>query len=800
MRYVIFLFTCLISFSAYSQMVSIYDNDSKEPIQYAVLISSNPQASVITNSKGQAEISILKDAEMIEVQMLGYKKVVYDYKAIENLNFVIYLEKTNLNLDEVVVSASRWRQRSRDIPSEIISIMPKDVELQNPQTAADLLGISGKVFIQKSQQGGGSPMIRGFATNRLLYSVDGVRMNNAIFRGGNIQNVISLDPFAMEHTEVFFGPGSVIYGSDAIGGVMSFQTIQAEVSLDTALLIKGNATLRYSSVNSEKTGHFNINIGNNKWAIVSSASSFNFEDLKQGSKGPEDYIKDYFVENRDSADVVIKQDDPLLQVPSAYSQINLMQKIRFYPNEKWDFEYGFHYSETSPYGRYDRHLRTRDDLPRYGEWTYGPQKWMMNLLRIEYLSKNLIFDNLNIRMAHQQFEETRISRDFNNNIRSIRTEKVLALSTNIDFLKNWGSKHQLYYGFEYVVNFVDSKGEEQDIFTGIKSKGPSRYPESNWQSIGVYINNQFHASDQLVFQTGLRYNLYSIESEFDTTFYPLPFTEANLNNGALTGSLGLVYKPADDWVFRTNLATAFRSPNVDDMGKIFDSEPGSVVIPNPELKAEYAYSADIGLAKVAQEILKIDLSAYYTILDNAMVRRDDALNGQDSIFYDGELSNVQSIQNAATANVYGIQAGLELKLPFGLGFSTDVNFQKGEEELEDGSLNPSRHASPFFGVSRISYRFKKLNIELNSLYQSQRSHSDLSVEEQNKTEIYALNENGETYAPAWYTLNFKSIYEISSLFNISLGIENITDQRYRPYSSGISGPGRNFVLSLNLSF
>jgi hemoglobin/transferrin/lactoferrin receptor protein len=224
------------------------------------------------------------------------------------------------------------------------------------------------------------------------------------------------------------------------------------------------------------------------------------------------------------------------------------------------------------------------------------------------------------------------------------------------------------------------------------------------------------------------------------------------------------------------------------------------VIPNPELKAEYAYSADIGLAKVVQEILKIDLSAYYTILDNAMVRRDDALNGQDSIFYDGELSNVQSIQNAATANVYGIQAGLELKLPFGLGFSTDVNFQKGEEELEDGSLNPSRHASPFFGVSRISYRFKKLNIELNSLYQSQRSHSDLSVEEQNKTEIYALNENGETYAPAWYTLNFKSIYEISSLFNISLGIENITDQRYRPYSSGISGPGRNFVLSLNLSF
>ena len=108
-------------------------------------------------------------------------------------------------------------------PKKITPIPKAEVEFQNPQTAADLLGISGKVYVQKSQQGGGSPMIRGFATNRLLYSVDGVRMNTAIFRGGNIQNVINLDPFAISSTEVLFGPASVIYGSDAIGGVMSFQ-------------------------------------------------------------------------------------------------------------------------------------------------------------------------------------------------------------------------------------------------------------------------------------------------------------------------------------------------------------------------------------------------------------------------------------------------------------------------------------------------------------------------------------------------------------------------------------------------
>src|SRR5690554_4055415 len=105
-----------------------------------------------------------------------------------------------------------------------------------------------------------------------------------------------------------------------------------------------------------------------------------------------------------------------------------------------------------------------------------------------------------------------------------------------------------------------------------------------------------------------------------------------------------------------NASTAFRSPNVDDIGKVFDSEPGAVVIPNPELRAEYAYNAEIGMATVLWKAVKLDLTGYYTLLDHALVRRDFTLNGQDSILYDGELSQVQAVQNAAIARVYGVQA------------------------------------------------------------------------------------------------------------------------------------------------
>ena len=796
--YVLWLLLAIVG-TSYGQTITITDAQTNEPVEL-VTLSANSKLYVTTNAKGNANISAFKDAEKIEIRSLGYKTVVKSYNELKAEGFSLSLEISNLNLDEVVISGSRWRQNSDDVPSKIISISAKDVALQNPQTAADLLSVSGKVFVQKSQQGGGSPMIRGFATSRLLYSVDGVRMNTAIFRSGNLQNVINLDPFAIEGTEVLFGPGSVIYGSDAIGGVMSFQTLTPRLSLNDSPLVTGKANVRYSSANNEKTGHFDVNLGFKNWAFVTSISSWDYDHLRQGSHGPEDYIKDYYVQRQDSTDVVISQDDKLLQIPSAYSQINMMQKIRFQPNDRWDFQYGFHFSETSPYGRYDRHTRVRNGTARYAEWDYGPQIWMMNNLNINHSANNSVFDQLSLRLAHQWFEESRIDRSFNRNERNTQSEEVGAYSANLDFIKSTGEKNTLFYGVEYVLNDVNSKGELTDISTEISEMGPARYPKSKWQSLAVYVTDEFKVTDDFTLSAGARYNYVLLDAEFDTTFYPFPFTEANLKNGALTGSIGGVYRPDDSWVISANLGSAFRAPNVDDVGKVFDSEPGSVVVPNPDLKPEYAYNADLGIAKVFGDVVKLDVTGYYTSLKDALVRRDFKLNGQDSIIYQGELSQVQAIQNAAVAHVYGVQAGIEVRLPKGFGFSTDVNFQKGEEELDNGETSTSRHASPFFGVSRLNYKANKLRMELNVNYQGKYDFDELPQGEKEKTEIYALDENGDPYAPAWYTLNFKALYKLTDTFDVSGGIENLTDQRYRPYSSGISGAGRNFILALTAHF
>ncbi len=593
----IFFIVLILSMANYAQLLTVKDIESGQTLELVTISSDNPKLLALTNASGKADISPFIKAEKISFQMLGYKKEVSTYNELKQNDFIMLLTPTNISLDQVVVSATKWNQPARDLPGKITSISPKEFEFQNPQTAADLLSISGEVLIQKSQQGGGSPMIRGFATNRLLMSIDGVRMNTAIFRSGNIQNVISLDPFATERTEVMFGPGSIIYGSDAIGGVMSFYTLSPQFSLSEKTFIKGKASVRNSSANNEFTGHFDINVGWKKFAMISSFTYSDYGDLKMGSFGPDDYLRRESVQRYDNSDHVVANNDIQIQNPTGYSQINLMQKFSYKPDNNNELNYAFHYSTTTDYDRYDRHIRYKNGMPRSGEWFYGPQVWMMHNLNYSSHKKTSFYDELTTRLAYQRFEESRHDRDFNDVIKNNRVEKVDAWSVNLDLTKNITEKFNIIYGFEYVLNDVVSEGTSEDILTGQVLPGPSRYPQSDWTSMAGYLNMQYKFSPELSFSGGIRYNYFSLNADFETDYYPFPFETASLDNGAVTGSAGLIWHPDDSWSVSANVSTGFRSPNVDDVGKIFDSEPGSVVVPNPDLKPEYALNGEIGIAK-----------------------------------------------------------------------------------------------------------------------------------------------------------------------------------------------------------
>ncbi|MCK9207476.1 MAG: TonB-dependent receptor plug domain-containing protein, partial [Salinivirgaceae bacterium] len=367
------LLICFFFFSigyAKSQFLLVLDENNLHPIENVMITDEDHNHFALTNQKGKVDLSLFPQSAALHLSHPAYEKtsIKWDGKQRE---ITVQLKENLIKISEVVISSNRWQQKRTDVSSKIISISAKEVTMQNPQTAADLIGTSNEVFIQKSQLGGGSPMIRGFSTNRVLIAVDGIRMNNAIFRSGNLQNIISIDPYTVQETEILFGPGSVIYGSDAIGGVMSFSTLQPLFSDSNQVFINGKSGVRYSSANNENTLHFDVNVGWQKWAFISSFSYNKFGDLRMGSHGPDDYLRHDYVERINGTDVVVTNQDPLIQKPTSYNQANLMQKIGFQPNEHWDVTYGFLYSTTSDYSRYDRLNRYKNGLPRSSEWYYG---------------------------------------------------------------------------------------------------------------------------------------------------------------------------------------------------------------------------------------------------------------------------------------------------------------------------------------------------------------------------------------------------------------------------------------------
>ncbi|WP_223883344.1 TonB-dependent receptor [Arenibacter lacus] len=803
MKRTVFVLVLLLFYGVRGQEIIVLDADDRQPISNVVVYNADKSKTALSDFDGVCNLSQFQEGERITLRHIGYQMV----KATkENLlkRGKVYMALDAEQLDEVVMSISKWEQQRKDIPQKIEVINAQNIAFTAPQTSADLLSNSGKVFVQKSQLGGGSPMIRGFATNRLLISVDGVRMNNAIFRSGNIQNIISLDPFTVRSTEVIFGPGSVIYGSDAIGGVMNFYTKKPQFSSQDSLLVTGTGGYRYATANSENSFHVDLNLGKKEWAFLSSFSYNDFGDLRMGSHGPQSYLRTQYVVNGMGEGDVIKQNkNSKLQRPTGYDQLNLMQKVAYKPNNNWNIDLGLFYSETSDFDRYDRLIRPSKDGDglRSAEWYYGPQKWFMGNLQFYQDGLRKFYDGLKITAAYQNFKESRNERGFQDDYLYSTQENVDALSLNVDLENKRMGNFRLYYGSEYVYNKIGSHGHRLHLGDNTNQPSASRYPDgSSWQTLAAYISGELKAKPNFTLSSGLRYSHVWINADFDHSFYPFPFKNADLSTGALTGSVGFSWFPRTDLQLTLNGSTGFRAPNIDDIGKVFDSEPGAVVVPNADLEPEYAYNMEIGVRKNFKDRSTIKAAAFYTYLVDALVRRDYQFNGQGEIDYHGEMSRVQAVQNAAMAYVHGFEIGVDVYMTENLSLVSNLTVTKGEEEEDDGSHSPGRHVAPTFGDVHLVWKNHRLKTDLFVNYNGEISHSDMALSERKKSYIYAQDANGDTYSPSWYTLNLRSQYQVSSPWTLHLHLENITDQRYRSYSSGIVAPGINLILGARYLF
>lgn len=302
-----------------AQVITVVDEATNRAIADVFVYHENKTHVAYTNEKGVTDLSAFPSG-LIFIQHPSYYEKSIAYLGSE---LSVSMSEKIVSFSEVVISANKWEQEKENVSQQILSINRRTIEFQNPQTTADLLASSGEVYVQKSQLGGGSPKLRGFAANSVLLVVDGVRMNNAIFRSGNLQNVINIDANALASSEVIFGPGSVIYGSDALGGVMDFHTIDPNWSSDGQAHISGNFLGRYSSAANERTGHVDLAVSKEKFTFFHSTSFTAFDDLRAGARRSKAYEgafeRTFYASRIDGQDRLVANDDVNVQRFSGYN-------------------------------------------------------------------------------------------------------------------------------------------------------------------------------------------------------------------------------------------------------------------------------------------------------------------------------------------------------------------------------------------------------------------------------------------------------------------------------------------------
>lgn len=788
------------SIITYAQTITIKDYETGKPLEMVNLISETPKASAMTDEMGQTDLTAFQGSEKIAIRLLGYKTETKSYSELEKGNFVVLLLLTGVSLDEVVVSINRAEEKQMNVVQKIQVLRNSELQQMNQTSMADVVANSGNVMVQKSQQGGGSPIIRGFETNKVLMVVDGVRMNNAIYRSGHLQNIVTLDNAIMERVELVYGSGSVVYGSDALGGVMHFHTKNPTLSKNDKLMLKANGYARYFSAASGYAGHADISLGGKRFGSLTSFTYSNYGDLRQGSVRNPFYgnfgSRPWYAEHINGIDSMVVNADSNLQVGSSYSQFDILQKFIFKQSDKVSHLINLQYSNSSDIPRYDKLTQLSSGKPKYAEWYYGPQKRLFASYNLILSGKTQIYDRAQFIFGYQNIEESRNERKFNEVYLNHQIEKLDILTFNADFDKKMG-KHNFRFGADIWWNKVNSSAYTEDIITDTSSTSDSRYPDggSTMRSFAVYTTHNWKISKKLTLNDGLRVTNIGLSSKFiNKSFFPFPFDDVNQNNTALNGNIGLLYNPIRSWKLSMNFATGFRAPNVDDMSKVFESVPGSIIVPNPNLKPETTYTSELGVEKIFSKSLSVSVMGYYTQYKNALTVQPTQFNSQDSILYNGQMSRVTSTVNAGEAHIYGVEGRLVGNLNEFISIVGTINYTRGGIKT-DSTDYPLDHIPPVFGKVGVNFSKNKLRTEFFVNYSGWKYLKNYNIAGEDN--IDNATENG---MPAWYTLNARLNYQFVKSFVVQVACENILDQNYRVFASNISAPGRNFIITMRYTF
>ena len=650
-------------------------------------------------------------------------------------------------IDEILVTAVR-RAVVEDQLAVALDTVGSEVVKQH-HLVTDALANAVGVQLQQTTPGQGAAIIRGQKGSAILHLVDGIRLNNAIFRSAPTQYLALVPVSSVERIEIIRGTSASLYGSDAIGGVV--QVVSRIPEFDSAVAsMRGEVFVSANTAEQSRRLSATVDAGTNAFA-----SSLSVELLETGDRrvGGGQRIR-----------------------PSGYTSRATRFLLAAKPDEGKSYSVDLQFLEQA------ETPRTDELVPGFGQSEPSSSEFWFKPNRRTFAHGNyksatgLLGVDWNVDVAWQRIDDDRVTRDYLAPIRTREANRsdLYGLLVNMSKLTDRGS---WIVGTDYYYDDISSRRTNEDLASAQLSDVAPRFPDnSNVRQFSIFGNTTWSPNLRHALTMGLR--LSDIRTDLPSAVVS---TAAHLKNNDISGDLGWVFDLAENWQFTTEVGYGFRAPNVFDLGSLGNRPGNRFNIPNANLDSERVIHGDIGI-RYRSDDAELALFAY------AMRYRDQITSVLTGDITAEGREITQSI-NAASSAVRGLEGSARILISRNWVLTANVSYTWGEQTFDDVVFEPADRIPPLNGTLRLAYD-PGSSLKLEGWAEFAASQTRLSNRD---ISDIRMDPNG---TPGWASLGARATWQPGGAWTWIATISNVSDARYRVHGSGIDAVGRNLAIAV----
>ena len=672
-------------------------------------------------------------------------------------------------LDPIVVTATRSEKQLFDVPATAHVLSAEDLRESLYRTVPEALRDIPGVMVQKTGHGQGSPFIRGFTGFRTLLLVDGVRLNNSVFRDGPNQYWNTVDPYSIRRLEVIKGPSSVLYGSDAIGGTVNVIT-KGPTGYGEGFNQSGRVFYRVSTAERSHTGRGELSLTFDRdLGFYAGGTIKHFGDLQSG--GGREPMTGYDELDGDFKMEYLLDDNARLVL--AHQSVDI--------DDAWR-------THRTIFGRRFEGTTVGDELRRVLD-----QNRDLTYAQLLLDDGGAFFDRARFSLSYQSQAEER------DRVRSDGRRDVQGFDA--DTFGAWAQFESSSpigvwtYGAEYYRDEVDSYRRDfaaDGSLTNIRVQGPVA-DDATYETLGLYAQNDVFVTDRLNLIFGGRYTHARADAERvadPDTGAPFSITE---DYDALVGSVRFIYAidEADRWNLFGGVSQGFRAPNLSDLTRFDTARSNEIETPATGLDPERFVSYEVGV-RGRYENFSTQASYYYTDISDMIIRQPtgNMIDGNSEV----------TKRNGGDGFVQGLE--LEASWRFHPNFTAFgwVGWIDGEVDTFPTAAptlerEPISRLMPTTGQIGLRWDAPSRDAWLEGVVTIADEQDDLSTRDRSDTQ--RIPPGG---TPGYAVVSLRSGWQVDDNLTVTAALENITDENYRIHGSGVNEPGINLILGVEVAF